>query len=187
MPAPARTSLEEIVDAGLAVIEEEGLPALTMAAVAERVGVRPPSLYKHVRNRAELVRLVATRAVAELAGDLDAVTQQGDAHAQLRAMADALRDFAHRRPALYGLLFTPLPEDSRPDAAVLARASAPVLRVTEQLAGSEQALAAARTVTAWAHGFIDMELSGAFRLGGDVNAAYDYGITTIARALSRPL
>jgi AcrR family transcriptional regulator len=187
MPAPARTSLEQIVDAGLAVVEAEGLPALTMAAVAQRVGVKPPSLYKHVRNRAQLVCLVATHAASELTSELDAVSREGDVQAQLRAMAHALRDFARRRPALYGLLFTPLPDESRPDAAVLARASAPVLRVTEQLAGSERALEAARTVTAWAHGFIDMELAGAFRLGGDVDAAYDFGITTIARALSRPL
>jgi AcrR family transcriptional regulator len=187
MPAPARTSLEQIVNAGLTVVEAEGLPALTMAAVAQQVGVRPPSLYKHVRNRAQLVRLVATRAVSELTSELDAVSRQGDAQVQLRAMADALRDFARRRPALYGLLFSPLPDESQPDAEVLTRASAPVLRVSEQLAGSEQALEAARTIVAWAHGFIDMELSGAFRLGGDVDAAYEFGITTIARALSRTL
>jgi AcrR family transcriptional regulator len=187
MPAPARTSLQQIVDAGLAVVEEEGMPALTMAIVAQRVGIKSPSLYKHVRNRAQLVRLVATHAVAELTSELDAVSQQGDAEAQLRAIAHALRDFARRRPALYSLLFTPLPDESRPDAEVLTRASAAVLRVTEQLAGSEQALEAARTVTAWAHGFIDMELSGAFRLGGDVDAAYEFGITTISRSLSRPL
>ena len=57
-PSPARTTSAEILAAGRAVLEDEGLDALTMASVAGRVGIRPPSLYKHVRDRSELVTLV---------------------------------------------------------------------------------------------------------------------------------
>ncbi|WXK68854.1 TetR-like C-terminal domain-containing protein [Nonomuraea sp. N2-4H] len=42
---------------------------------------------------------------------------------------------------------------------------------------------AARTVTAWATGFIDMELNGLFRMGGDVERAFEYGLAAILRAL----
>ena len=42
---------------------------------------------------------------------------------------------------------------------------------------------AARTVTAWAHGFVTMELAGAFRLGGDVDRAFAYGVDHLAGAL----
>jgi len=44
-------------------------------------------------------------------------------------------------------------------------------------------LEAARSTVAWARGFIEMELTGAFRLGGDVEAAYQYGIERITDAV----
>ena len=58
MPTPDRTSLADIVAAARQILESEGLAGLTMQAVAQRVGVRAPSLYKRVRNRDDLIRLV---------------------------------------------------------------------------------------------------------------------------------
>jgi hypothetical protein len=58
-----------------------------------------------------------------------------------------------------------------------------VIDAAERLAGSDDALEAARTVVAWANGFISMELSGAFRLGGDVDRAFDYGVDRLAAAI----
>jgi len=52
-----------------------------------------------------------------------------------------------------------------------------------ELAGPDRALEAARSTVAWARGFIEMELTGAFRLGGDVEAAYQYGIERITDAV----
>ena len=59
MPTPDRTSLQDIVEAGRDLVETGGAAKLTMQAVAERVGVRAPSLYKRVRDRDALLVLVA--------------------------------------------------------------------------------------------------------------------------------
>jgi hypothetical protein len=56
--------------------------------------------------------------------------------------------------------------------------------VSRQLVGEEAALEAARLLTAWATGFIQMELAGAFRLGGDVDRAFEYGLVRLRRALT---
>lgn len=183
MPTPARTSLEKIVQASRSIVEAGGLDSLTMQRVASAVGVRAPSLYKHVRNRDALVRLVIEGVARELTETLDAAAKTGDPLADLRSLAHALRAYAHANPAAYGLLFAHLPAEARPDQDNLARTSAAVLRTTATLAGADLALEAARMVVAWAHGFISMELAGAFRLGGDLDRAYAFGIEQLGAAL----
>ncbi|GAA1801880.1 TetR/AcrR family transcriptional regulator [Agromyces neolithicus] len=184
MPTPDRTSLGEIVAAGRELLETEGLGGLTMQAVAARVGVRAPSLYKRVRNRAELVSLVAEATAGELGQRLDAAaTGTPDAHARLLVLARTFRGYAHERPAAFSLLFTPGSELAL-DPDVLRRASASMLAVAVELSGPDHALDAARTLAAWANGFVSMELSGAFRLGGDIERAFEFGAHRLADALA---
>jgi AcrR family transcriptional regulator len=183
MPTPARTSVEEIVAAGRAILARDGLEGLTMQRVAEVTGVRAPSLYKRVAGRAALVRLVAEDAVTELGQCLEGAATSGDSVRDLRAQASTLRAFARRDPHAFALVFAPPVEGGVTDPSRLAEAAAPVLRVVGGLVGPEQALNAARTVTAWASGFLRMELAGAFQLGGDVDEAFDYGICLLLTAL----
>jgi hypothetical protein len=60
----------------------------------------------------------------------------------------------------------------------------PVVGAMTGIVGEREALEAARTVVAWAHGFVSMELAGAFRLGGDLEVAYAYGIDSILAGIS---
>jgi AcrR family transcriptional regulator len=182
MPAPERTSLDAIVIAARDLLESAGLASLTMQAVAERVGVRAPSLYKRVRNRDELVALVADATLRELGESIDRVAS-GDPRVALDRAARAVRAFAHERPAAFRLVFAP-GHDVRLDPEALARSSATVLRIAAGLAGEARALDAARTITAWVNGFASMELAGAFRLGGDVDAAFEYGLGRVVAAIA---
>lgn len=186
MPTPDRTSLDEIVAAARHILEADGLAGLTMQAVANRVAVRAPSLYKRVKSRDILIGLVAESAVAELGARLEAVqvTDAADSRSTLIALAREFRRFAHENSAAYHLIFAMGPEATRPPVELLARASDPVLRIAAELAGEEHGLAAARTITAWAHGFVSMELAGAFQLGGSIDDAFEFGITSLAEALA---
>jgi AcrR family transcriptional regulator len=186
MPTPDRTSLDDIIQAGRDILESDGLARLTMQAVANRVGVRAPSLYKRVRSRDDLIGLIAEATVQDLGARLDAVAGSTDARRDLGELAREFRAFAHARPAGYHLIFAPGPDVTRPNLDSLARASAPVLRVAADLAGPEHALEAARMIAAWANGFVSMELAGAFNLGGDVDRAYEFAIARLADALGGP-
>jgi AcrR family transcriptional regulator len=183
-PARARTSRDEIVAAGRDLLEDGGLDAVTMMAVAERVGVRAPSLYKRVPNRGALIAAIGAAAQEDLRRQLEPLTEDPDPAQGLRGIAIAFRAFAHRHPRAYELLFMNLPPGSRPSADLTAEAAAPLLRVAERLVGADRALEAARLVTAFAHGFVSMELTGAFRLGGDVDEAYRYGVNVLVDALA---
>ena len=181
MPAHAQTSTAAIVAAGRHLLEERGLDSLTMRDVAVAVGVRAPSLYKHVSGRSDLLRLILEDATDELTSALDAAAGSGEPAADLRAMAAAYRSFAHSNPATYTLMNAP---HSPPGATQRsARSSATLLRTVAELAGPQHALLAARTIVAWANGFITMELAGAFRLGGDVEQAWSFGLDQIPAAI----
>jgi AcrR family transcriptional regulator len=179
MPTPDRTSLSRIVDAACDLLETEGLAGLTMQAVASRVGVRAPSLYKRVESRDELIRLVAESTLAALGHRLDPATT-------LVQLANAFRAFGRERPVAFQLIMTPGSGVPVARTEFGAAASEPTLRLARALAGDEHALDAARTLTAWATGFIAMELNGNFRLGGDVDAAWSFGVDRLVAAISLP-
>ncbi|PRB10650.1 TetR/AcrR family transcriptional regulator [Microbacterium sp. MYb62] len=173
MPTPERTSVEQIVTAGREILEIAGPAGLTMQAVAGRVGVRAPSLYKRVRDRDALHTAVAAASIDALTARLDAA---GD---DIGALAHAYRAFAHQHPEGFRIMFTiAAPHDA------LERSAAPLIRAASALVGQEDALDAARLFTAWATGFLQMELSGAFRLGGDVDGAFEYGLARLTAGLA---
>lgn len=176
MPTPDRTSLDAIVSAACDILEHDGLPGLTMQAVAHRVGVRAPSLYKRVENRDQLIQLVAEATLAELTARVGATTS-------FSHLANAFRAFGHERPAAFQLVMMPGAGVPVSGGDFGAAASEPILRVAREMAGEEHALEAARTLTAWAAGFISMELNGGFRLGGDVDDAWEYGVARIVQAI----
>ena len=177
MPTPDRTSLEAIVDAARDILEHDGLPGLTMQAVAERVGVRAPSLYKRVHSRDDLVRLVTEATLTDLASK---IADDADA----RQVATEFRRFARQRPAAFQLIMTAGTHVIPVGPEIVAHATAPILRVATELAGPDHALEAARTLTAWANGFISMELAGGFNLGGDVDSAWEYGLDRMVAAIT---
>ncbi|MEJ3403390.1 TetR/AcrR family transcriptional regulator [Rathayibacter sp. YIM 133350] len=198
MPTPERTTLDRIVSAAREVLESEGLDAVTMSAVADRVGVRAPSLYKRVQSRDHLIGLVIESTLRQLAAALDAaledadlVTASGGARQDARAgraaiiaLAGEFRAFALAAPAAFRLVFADLPAAARPSDASITATSAAIVRAATLVVGEQYALEAARTVTAWTYGFVSMELAGAFRLGGDVQRAYDYGVERLAAAIA---
>src|SRR5206468_10926301 len=138
-------------------------------------------LYKRVHGRSDLLRLILDDVADELTSELDAAASSGDAAADVREMVATYRRFAHSNPITYTLMYGPV---AVPGAtARSARSSAAFLRVVAELAGQRHALPAARMIVAWAHGFITMELAGAFRLGGDVEQAWDFGLDRILAAV----
>ena len=66
MPTPTRITPDSLRAAARTVLERDGRDGLTMQAVATALGVRAPSLYKHVRDRDDLVRVVVDDVSREL-------------------------------------------------------------------------------------------------------------------------
>ena len=182
-PAPARTSTDAIVAAARRILEAGGLTSVTMRSVADAVGVKGPSLYKRVPDRAALLRAVSESVVADLTRTMARATESGDPRADLRAAAVAYRTFVRGIRTAIGSSSRTSPRRTRTHRR-WPPLGEPVVEAMTRLAGPSDALEGARTFVAWAHGFVSMELAGAFRLGGDLDAAYAFGIEAILDGVS---
>jgi TetR/AcrR family transcriptional regulator, tetracycline repressor protein len=67
---PRGLTRQAIVAAGLDALGETGLDGLTVRVVADRLGVQPPALYWHVRNKSELIDEMATEIWRQITAGL---------------------------------------------------------------------------------------------------------------------
>ncbi len=169
---------DEIVDVAERILEREGLEALTMRRLGDELGIRAPSLYKHVSGRDEIVVALQARALADMGAALAGVPgHAGDTRARIAGMARAYRGWALAHPALYELATRrPLPRADLPEG-LEADAGAPVLDV----AGDR---ATARALWAVAHGLVDLELAGRFPHDADLDAAWSAAVDAFAARIA---
>ncbi len=184
MPTPAKTSREELVSIARGLIDSGGAEALTVSAVAQEAGVRAPSLYKHFADRMALLKLVEIDVLHDLEASLRAGTKGRTPRARLRSMAASYRRFALAQPRRYEVIYSRNAASDPELAAACLFAARPLFEELER-AGVPQRriLPLSRTLTAFLHGFASMEIVNAFRLGGDIDEAFEEGLETILREL----
>jgi TetR/AcrR family tetracycline transcriptional repressor len=94
----------QVVRAALALLDEVGLDELTMRRLAERLGVKAASLYRHVHDKDELLVLLGD----EISGEIPLVRASGTWQEQLTAMAwNVRRGLLKHRDAARLLALTP--------------------------------------------------------------------------------
>jgi AcrR family transcriptional regulator len=103
---------EQVVRAALEIADEQGLDAVTMRAVGDRLGVTPMALYRHVADKQALLDEVLDLAMSQV--------EQPDPGLgwteRLVALSAALRAMAARHPTVIPLTF------SRPGSTPAVRA-----------------------------------------------------------------
>jgi AcrR family transcriptional regulator len=162
---------KEILRAARKLLESEGPDALSMRNLAERLGIKAPSLYKHFPSKEALEAGLISQGFEETATLFEAALEKS--REPIVAMARAYRTYAHRHPHLYRLmhdrslnrpLLTPGSEE---------RAAAPIIAAT----GGDQDLA--RALWAFAHGMTILELNDRFPRDADLDAAWDRGLAAL--------
>ena len=173
-----------VVDVGAQLADEAGLDRLTLAAVAAHVGVRLPSLYKHVGGLDDLQRGVAVLALRELAERLSAAAVGRAGGDALRALAGAYRRYAGERPGRYAAtLRAPARDDDEH-----ARAAGAVLDVVfAVLRGygleGDGLVHGTRILRSTLHGFVALEAAGGFGLPDSVDETFTLLVDGLDAAL----
>jgi AcrR family transcriptional regulator len=171
MPRAGLTA-DSVVTAAGVLADEHGLDGVTLARLAGRLGVRPPSLYAHVGGLADLRTRLAARGAEQLAAALQGAAAGLAGSEALSAVAHAYRAYALAHPGAYAALQR---ATGRTDQAAEAagRVVAVVLAV---LAGygleGEQALHATRAIRSALHGFVLLETQHGFGLPLDLDDSF---------------
>ena len=160
----------EIIATARRILESEGPDALTMRRLADEIGIRAPSLYKHVKDKSALEVLLIEIGFTEMAEACEAIRPEDDGVDPLFQLAVVYRAYALAHPHLYRLLTEgSLPREKlRP--GVEARAARPVA----EIAGDPDL---ARALWAFAHGMVILELDGRFPADADLDAAWRTGVS----------
>jgi AcrR family transcriptional regulator len=160
---------DEILDVAVTVLEEHGPEAVTMRELAGRMGIRAPSLYKHVRDKDDILAGLQERALIDMTRHLAA------AGPGLTALAGAYRSWAMAHPRLYEVATRRPLARGRIAPGVESAAAAPIVAA----AGGDEHLA--RALWALAHGLVDLELSDRFPPGADLDLTWRTAVTGFER------
>lgn len=142
--------------------DQEGLAAVTLAALARHFGVKAPSLYAHVAGERDVKQRVAVLALAETADRVGEAIAGRSGRAALDALGRAYRDYATAHPGRHQATAVPLDDavahaSAAPRHAALARAA---LRAYDL--GEPDETHAVRLLGATVRGWTDLELAGGF-------------------------
>ena len=177
----------EVVAAAADLADETGYAGLTMGLLAERLGVRTPSLYKHVGGLDDLQHQLATLVMTEV-GDVIRDAVQGRAGLDaLTGLLTAVRDYVAEHPGRYAA--TVRPEFSGPDDPLLVASTRVINSIAAVLRGygigEDEMDHAIRTVRCTIHGFAVLEASGGFQWSNDPDESFEWMIRFIDRGLRR--
>ena len=185
MPRAGLTT-ESVLDAAGKIADRDGLAAVTLARLAKDLGVKPPSLYKHVDGLDAVNRGLALRGLKAASARLQQATIGKARDDALFAFAHAYWQFAKDSPGLYAASL----RAARPGENDLATAGEALVGVVlAVLAGygvtGDDALHATRGLRAIVHGFVSLDAMGAFRLKLDLAESFDRLLMAFADDLRR--
>lgn len=179
----AGLNAERVVAAAAELADRDGLNAVSLSALADRFGVRVPSLYKHVAGLDDLQRRLAAEGTAGLRDALTKAARGKHGRDALHAVGTAYRRFAAAHPGQYqALQRAPQPGDDHAAAAE---------QIVELMVGivadyghtGASAVHAVRTVHSALHGFVELERIGGFGLPASRATSFNILLNTLDRGL----
>ena len=176
-----------VVEAAVKLIDEEGIEQLSLGRLAERLGVRTPSLYNHVAGLPGLKHDLALYCLHDLL-DLILRSTVGKSRAEaIFALANAYRAYAREAPGRYALTVQ-APDPGDQEVQALAQQLVDVVRavLAPYRLSEEVAIHAIRGLRSIVHGFISLEVAGGFAMPVDLDASFHWLINLFIAGLSQP-
>jgi AcrR family transcriptional regulator len=177
-PAPAAPDrsrrASDIVAAARDLLEADGPEAVTMRRIGAALGIRAPSIYKHLPGKRAVEVALIVDALAEIGEILHRSTEAGGGDAIARLLS-AYRAHALSHPNLYRLATGgPLPRDEIP-AGLEEWAGRPFFTVTGDPF-------VAQALWSFAHGMVILELDDRYPSTSELDRTWKAGADAFAAA-----
>ncbi|MCA0755632.1 WHG domain-containing protein [Paenibacillus sp. N4] len=157
--------LPAIVEAAAEIADASGFEEVTLASLAQKLGVRSPSLYNHVNGLPELRVRLAVHGLKKLNEAISAALDGKTGDEAMHAVAAAYLSFARSHPGLYALtLRAPCAEHTEYAEAASALVDLLVRTLRYYNLDEEQAIHVVRGLRSYLHGFAHIESQGGFGL-----------------------
>lgn len=181
----AGLSAESVIEAAAEILDEQSDTGLSIAALAHRLGVKPPSLYKHVDGMPGLRRGIMLRAKADLAATLGQAAIGKARDDAIHEVGHAYRAWARQHPAQYPLTMrAPVAGDIADEEVSQTLVTLLYTVLGGYRIEGDGLVDATRYLRAALHGFVDLETSGAFQLPRDRDRSFARLIDSITTALT---
>jgi AcrR family transcriptional regulator len=192
----AGLNTSDVVAAGAELADEAGMAAVTLAALAERLGVKAPALYKHVESIGDLQHRIATLAMTEFGDALRDTLQGKSGRDAICALFEAMQSYVATHPGSYSAV----------NAESLRGSNDPLFAATSRVIDSIRAVLsgygiaadeldhAIRMLRCTLHGYALLQAADAFHWSNDPDETvawmirfFDLGLTAIGGSLLEPV
>lgn len=179
-----------VVQAAATLVNAEGLEALSITRLSDRLGVQAPSIYNHVDGLPALRRELALLGLREMEQRMSDAAIGRSGPECLYAVAEAYRAFIKASPGVYaaGLRSSGAMQTNDEE---LRAAEERVLRIVMAIIKSfglegAEGLHAARGLRSLVHGFATLEIAGGFGLPLDLDESFQRLLQLLVLGMQHP-
>lgn len=165
---------------------QEGFDQVTLASLAKKLNIRPPSLYNHISGLQDLRKLMAIQGLNQLYNLLYEAVQEKNGRAAIMSIGEVYLQFARHNPGLYeATLRSPNPQDEgyQQAGSKIVELILTVLQIYQL--NEDDAIHIVRGLRSIIHGLASLEGQGAFAIPLEVNDTLELVLETFIAGIEK--
>ncbi|MFY3790925.1 TetR/AcrR family transcriptional regulator [Ureibacillus sp. MALMAid1270] len=184
----ARVGLDKtkIIQTAVEIVDNEGVEAVTLAAIARKLSVKPPSLFNHIDGLPSIKRELSLFGLNILFEKLSIATANKKKDIAILAMAKAYKEFSQEHPGLYELTIH-APEKSDHELNIVSsKIIELIMKVLQDYNLEEDKMIhTIRGLRSILHGFASLEQKGAFGIPISIEESFEFMINSFISVLKQ--
>lgn len=184
MPPKKNINLERVIDTAVTLADSHGIEAVTLARIAEELGIRVPSLYNYIAGLHGLHHEMRLWGLLQLGDSMRRAAVGRSGADGVISVAVAYRAFALAHPGVYPMtLNAPAPDETD----IIGAGDEIIAVMTAVLnpfaLNAHNLIHAIRAVRSIVHGFVSLEIAGGFGLPQDRDESFQLLLNLCVKGL----